>query len=132
MTELVFRNDAYATSCESIVVQVDERGIQLDRTVFYPTGGGQPGDIGTVQSAAGDIAIAGTIMGSAEGDAPDTVIHVPAPGARTGRWARPSSEAITRSADACIPTTPEAPPSKHLFRCLLKGQTGERPLMVKQ
>ena len=76
MTELVFRNDAYAKSCDAIVTHVDERGIQLDRTVFYPTGGGQPGDIGMLRSSAGDIAIAGTIKGGAD-EAPDTVIHVP-------------------------------------------------------
>ena len=76
MTELVFRNDAYAKSCGAIVTHVDERGIQLDRSVFYPTGGGQPGDIGMLRSSAGDIAIAGTIKGGAD-EAPDTVIHVP-------------------------------------------------------
>ena len=76
MTELVFRNDAYAKSCDAIVTHVDERGIQLDRSVFYPTGGGQPGDIGMLRSSAGDIAIAGTIKGGAD-EAPDTVIHVP-------------------------------------------------------
>ena len=42
MTELIFRDDAYARSCEARVVAVDERGIRLDRTVFYPTGCGQP------------------------------------------------------------------------------------------
>ena len=83
MTELVFRDDAYLKACGAIVIRIDERGVQLDRTVFYPTGGGQPGDVGVLRSAAGDIAIAGTIKGNADADAPDTVIHVPAPGART-------------------------------------------------
>src|SRR5207248_3220712 len=41
MTELVFRDDAYVRSCAARVTAVDERGIRLDRTVFYPTGGGQ-------------------------------------------------------------------------------------------
>ena len=81
MTELVFRNDAYAKSCDAIVTHLDERGIQLDRTVFYPTGGGQPGDIGMLRSSAGDIAIAGTVKGGAD-EAPDTVIHVPVANAR--------------------------------------------------
>ena len=44
MTELLFRDDAYARSCTARVIAVDERGIRLDRTVFYPNGGGQPGD----------------------------------------------------------------------------------------
>ena len=78
MSTLLFRDDAYLTECPAIVIATDERGIQLDRTVFYPAGGGQPGDTGVLRGAAGDIAIAGTI----KGDAPDAVIHVPAPGAR--------------------------------------------------
>ncbi len=45
-TEEVFRQDAYAKSCDARIVEVDGAGIYLDRTVFYPTGGGQPGDIG--------------------------------------------------------------------------------------
>ena len=82
MTELLFRTDAYATSSVATVTRVDERGIQLDRTVFYPTGGGQPGDVGTLRSRDGDIAISGTIKGQAPDDPPDAVIHVPAPGSR--------------------------------------------------
>ncbi len=50
--ELIFRDDAYQKSCEATVTAVDEAGIRLDRTVFYPTGGGQPGDIGTLRRAA--------------------------------------------------------------------------------
>ena len=46
MTELLFRDDAYLTSCEAEVTKVGPEGIQLDRTVFYPEGGGQPGDLG--------------------------------------------------------------------------------------
>jgi len=77
MTELMFRGDGYARSCPARVNNVDERGIRLDRTVFYPTGGGQPGDTGVLRLAAdGTIAIADTIKG--EGD---EVIHVPASGA---------------------------------------------------
>jgi misacylated tRNA(Ala) deacylase len=48
MTELLFRDDAYLRSCEARVIAADERGIRLDRTVFYPTGGGQPHDSGTL------------------------------------------------------------------------------------
>ena len=46
---LIFRDDAYARSCTATVLAVDERGIWLDSTVFYPTGGGQPGDIGVLR-----------------------------------------------------------------------------------
>ena len=78
MTEMVFRDDAYARSCTAHVVAVDERGIRLDRTVFYPTGGGQPGDIGTLRLASGETI---AIVDAVKGDAADEVIHVPAPGA---------------------------------------------------
>src|SRR5438874_3692742 len=78
MTELVFRDDAYARSCAARVTCAGGRGIRLDRTVFYPPGGGQPGDTGILRLASGAaIAIADTI----KGEAPDEVIHVPAPGA---------------------------------------------------
>src|ERR1700674_4206268 len=78
MTELVFRDDAYARSCAARVIGADARGIRLDRTVFYPTGGGQPGDTGTLRLASG-AAIA--IVDTVKGEAPDEVIHVAAPGA---------------------------------------------------
>ncbi len=78
MTELLFRDDGYLRSCAARVVGVDERGIRLDRTVFYPAGGGQPGDTGIFRLASGEtMAIADTIKGGA----PDEVIHVPAAGA---------------------------------------------------
>src|SRR5258708_3480462 len=75
--QLVFRDDAYLASCAATVTAVDERGIRLDDTVFYPTGGGQPGDLGTLRWAGGAVAIVDAIKGAT----PDEVIHVPAPGA---------------------------------------------------
>jgi misacylated tRNA(Ala) deacylase len=77
-SELVFRQDPYAKSCAARVVSADRRGIRLDRTVFYPTGGGQPGDSGRLRLAdGGEIAIVEAI----KGDGPDEVLHVPAEGA---------------------------------------------------
>jgi misacylated tRNA(Ala) deacylase len=77
MTELVFREDAYSRSCAACIVATDERGIRLDRTVFYPAGGGQPGDSGVLRLTSGEtIAIVDTV----KGELPDEVIHVPAPG----------------------------------------------------
>jgi misacylated tRNA(Ala) deacylase len=77
MTDLIFRDDAYARSCPARVIAVDERGIRLDRTVFYPTGGGQPGDSGVLRLADGaTIAIVDAVKGAGV----DEVIHVLAAG----------------------------------------------------
>ena len=77
MTELLFRDDAYLKSATARVVAVHERGIELDRTVFYPQGGGQAGDTGALLRANGErIPIADT----RKGEALDSVLHVPAPG----------------------------------------------------
>jgi misacylated tRNA(Ala) deacylase len=77
MTEELFRQDAYLKSCTARVTAIDESGIRLDRTVFYPTGGGQPGDTGTLRRADGSvIAIADTRKGREHGD----IVHVPAAG----------------------------------------------------
>src|SRR5438132_7554229 len=78
MTELLFRDDAYLRSCPARVVMADERGIRLDRTVFYPTGGGQPGDSGALRLASGEVI---AILDTVKGEAADEVVHIPAPGA---------------------------------------------------
>jgi misacylated tRNA(Ala) deacylase len=77
---LLCRDDAYQRACPATVTAVDERGIRLDSTVFYPTGGGQPGDTGVLRRAGGDPGGDIVIVDAIKGDAPDEVIHVPAPG----------------------------------------------------
>ena len=73
--EEIFRQDAYAKTCTATVTGVDERGIRLDRTIFYPTGGGQPGDTGRL--LRGDLrAIA--IRDTVKGVSPGEIVHVPA------------------------------------------------------
>lgn len=73
-TQLLFRDDAYLPATEATVVAVtDRRGIVLDRTVFYATGGGQPGDTGALERGGGNIAIATTVYGDTKSD----IVHVP-------------------------------------------------------
>ena len=55
MTEEIFRVDSYQKSCEAAVTGVDPGGIRLNRTVFYPEGGGQPGDTGVLRAADGRL-----------------------------------------------------------------------------
>jgi misacylated tRNA(Ala) deacylase len=76
----LFREDAYLKSCDAIVTAVDEKGIRLNRTVFYPTGGGQPGDIGRLRAADGTVI---EIRDTLKGAAPGEIVHVPAEGAPT-------------------------------------------------
>ena len=73
--ELIFRDDAYRQTCDAVVTQVDDDGIRLDRTVFYPTGGGQPGDSGTLTLADGRSI---TIETARKGADHEDVVHVPA------------------------------------------------------
>ena len=60
MTEELFRSDAYLRECDAKVVAVDGNAITVDRTVFYPLGGGQPGDTGTMQWTGGTSRIVDT------------------------------------------------------------------------
>jgi misacylated tRNA(Ala) deacylase len=76
MTELLFRTDAYLRSAAARVLAVGERGIELERTVFYPLGGGQAGDTGVLVRPGGERL---RIIDTRKGDAPDSVLHVPAP-----------------------------------------------------
>tara|TARA_R110002051_G_scaffold25371_4_gene61957 strand:- start:16486 stop:17208 length:723 start_codon:yes stop_codon:yes gene_type:complete len=74
MTQLMFRDDAYLRMATGIVTAItDEGGIVLDRTIFYPTSGGQPGDSGTVFWDGGAMDIATAVKGQDE-----DVVLVPA------------------------------------------------------
>ncbi|HEY4808032.1 MAG TPA: alanyl-tRNA editing protein [Roseiarcus sp.] len=77
MTEALFREDAYRAETEAIVLKSEPRAIALDRTVFYPQGGGQSGDRGMLLLEDGAaIPIVSTIYDADRA----TILHVPAEG----------------------------------------------------
>jgi misacylated tRNA(Ala) deacylase len=92
MTELLFRADPYLRDCEARVVAVNERGgVILDRTVFYATAGGQPGDTGTLEvPGMGALPIAATVY-----DDGKEIVHVIGEG---GASALPEPGADARAA----------------------------------
>ena len=72
MALLLFREDPYLGSCEATVVASRDNLVELDRTVFYAVGGGQPGDTGRI----GTLRVVDTLKGEGE-----SVLHVLEPGA---------------------------------------------------
>ena len=73
MTEELFRDDAALLECRAHVLAVDADGVRLDRTVFYPQGGGQAGDAGVLRLADGrEIVVADTRKGALPGE----IVHV--------------------------------------------------------
>lgn len=76
MTDPLFRDDAYLRDCTATVTtHTGEGGVVLDRTVFYATGGGQPGDAGLLRWEDGEMAVATAVK--AEGG----IAHMPGQGA---------------------------------------------------
>lgn len=53
ITEALYNRNAYLQHCEAVVLEVLPEGVVLDRTVFYPLGGGQPGDTGVLRGRQG-------------------------------------------------------------------------------
>jgi misacylated tRNA(Ala) deacylase len=76
VTDAIFRTDAYARETSARVRAVTPEGVLLDRSVFYPRAGGQPGDAGVLRWAGGEAAVTEAFKG--EGDA---VLHRLAEGA---------------------------------------------------
>ena len=88
MVEELFRQDAYLKEAQATVTALDERGVRLDRSIFYPTGGGQPGDTGVLRWVGGEA----KVVDSVKADGGD-VLHVLAPDAP-----RPALGATVQSA----------------------------------
>lgn len=78
MTEPLFRDDAYLTAAEARVVSVETDGIVLDRCLFYPAGGGQPGDGGRLEREDGTVV---PITTAVYGDGRTTILLKPEEGA---------------------------------------------------
>jgi misacylated tRNA(Ala) deacylase len=77
VTEELFRHDSYLRECEAVVTASDDDGIVLDRSVFYPAGGGQPGDTGTLRWQGSSASVVDTRYG--EGG---TIRHILAEGSK--------------------------------------------------
>jgi misacylated tRNA(Ala) deacylase len=81
MTQELFRHDAYLKQCNATVTSIGENGVVLDRTVFYPLGGGQGGDAGAlVLPGSAELLIADTRKSKdADGRPTNEICHLPAP-----------------------------------------------------
>lgn len=81
-TEALYRADAYLSTCDARVTHVAPEGIELDRTVFYPLGGGQAGDTGTLTLDDGTVLrVLDARKSKREGATPDDTLHVLEPDA---------------------------------------------------
>ncbi len=59
MTELLYQRDSYLREVTATVVAVDGDAVALDRTIFFPGGGGQPADEGVLAVDGVEIALGG-------------------------------------------------------------------------
>lgn len=75
MTELMFRDDPYLARTMARVVALTDKGVVLDRTIFYARGGGQPGDVGVMRRQDGTVIV---IADTTYGEDRSTVAHVAA------------------------------------------------------
>lgn len=87
----LYQEDAYRQSCLAQIVAVTVTGVVLDQTVFYPLGGGQPGDTGTLTQADGTVLTVVDTRKSEDG----TIVHQLAEGSEPP----PAGSAVTASID---------------------------------
>jgi misacylated tRNA(Ala) deacylase len=76
MSVALFRDDAYLRTCSATVLAAEGAQVTLDRTVFYPAGGGQPGDTGWLTTADGTRL---AVIDTRKGTAADEIVHILAP-----------------------------------------------------
>jgi misacylated tRNA(Ala) deacylase len=76
-TQLLFRDDAYLKTATATVTAVTDKGVELDQTIFYATGGGQPGDHGVLVRQNGERV---SVVDTRKGEALGSIAHVVAPG----------------------------------------------------
>jgi misacylated tRNA(Ala) deacylase len=88
MTEYLFRDDPYLAEAAATVLAAGPDGVELDRTVFYASSGGQPGDTGALRAGGGEVAVTGAVH--PDGDR-GRILHLvvagaalPEPGAAVG------------------------------------------------
>ncbi len=72
MTETVFNQDAYRKEISATVTAVNDTWIELDRTIFYPLGGGQPGDTGVFTTSNGQ---SWQVIDTRKGATPGSIVH---------------------------------------------------------
>ena len=100
MTAALYREDAFLRRCEARVVSAGPEGVVLDRTVFYPLGGGQAGDAGTLERADGLLVrIADARRSKAPDAGPGDVLHVPAPESAAAAAALRAGDAVVAAID---------------------------------
>jgi misacylated tRNA(Ala) deacylase len=77
--EPLFRTDAYLKASNATVTHAGPDGIRLDRSLFYPTGGGQPGDTGLLRWSGGEARLTDTRKYRTENE-PEDILHIIAEG----------------------------------------------------
>jgi misacylated tRNA(Ala) deacylase len=90
MTEQLYQTDSYIREFDAVVTAVEGQAVTLDRTAFYPGGGGQPNDVGTLTWQGGTAQVVkvkrqgAALMHTLEGDVPPegTSVH----GALDWQW----------------------------------------------
>jgi misacylated tRNA(Ala) deacylase len=101
MTIELFREDATLLHCEARITTIDAAGIGLDRSVFYPQGGGQAGDAGVLRLPDGRaLTIADTRKARREDGTPGDIVHVPAAGQEALLQALRAGDRVLAEVDA--------------------------------